>query len=112
MLHRLIKRVGWNLVSSVCEAQPVAFFFRERKVGALLHIKRRFCVVNKKKASPTSRPHCFFQLTEFYVERVRDRALPFFFRERKGGALLHIKRRFVGYNKKKAGTFVKFCLRK
>ena len=50
MLHRLIKRVGWNLMSSVCEAQPVAFFFRERKVGALLHIKRRFCAVQQKES--------------------------------------------------------------
>ena len=93
--------------------RALPFFFRERKVGALLHIKRRFCAANKKKAPPTSRSHCFFfQLTEFYVERVRDRAVPFFFRERKVGALLHIKRRFVWYNKKKAGTFVKFCLRR
>ena len=39
---------------------------------------------------------------EFYVERVRDRALPFFFRDRKVGALLHIKRRFCVVQQKES----------
>ena len=43
VLHRhikgvLLKGVGWNFSSSVCEAQPVAFFFRERKVGAVKNV--------------------------------------------------------------------------